>query len=156
MAPTILQTSNPRVLADTSLSPLFPCPVHLNPWLHANPALLFLHTHAISIPAGPPPGLAVPEVTSLFHSPQRLLHTFLTFLKPLTHPSLFLSDNCPSLLKKVGTVGEGILLHSLPSCWAQPALLQGCPVVGEVSRIPHLGSQSAPPLGPCSSLASWS
>ena len=96
-------------------------PVHLNPWLHANPALLFLHTHAISIPAGPPPGLAVPEVTSLFHSPQRLLHTCLTFLKPLTHPSLFLSDNCTSLLKKVGTVGEGILLHSLPSCWAQPA-----------------------------------
>lgn len=54
---------------------------------------------------------------SVFHSPQRLFHKFLTCLKPFTHPSLSLSDNLTSLPKKVDTMGEGVLLSSLPSCW---------------------------------------
>lgn len=63
----------------------FPGPAHLNRWRHSDPALLSLCTFLVFIPVGPPSGPSiisviscVPGQFSLFHSPLRLLHNFLT------------------------------------------------------------------------------
>lgn len=117
-----LQPSDPRVMADTSPPPPPAISSHVLPigilgitqtqlfssctrsWFPSQLGILL----AWQCPRSP---------LSLFRSPQRLFHNFLTCLKPFTHPSMSLSDNLTSLPKKVDTMGEGVLLSSLPSCW---------------------------------------
>lgn len=96
MAPTILQTSNPRVLADTPFTPVpMPCPFES---LASCKPSSSLPAHAGGLhPSWAPswPGSARGHL-SLPFSTATVTH-FPDFPQA---PHLFLSDNCPSLLKK--------------------------------------------------------